>query len=99
MSVEPSRTNPTRAVDDPTAPGQTTSEPAPSFWSRVLQTGLRLARPLGAAGGALSLLWAAYTYSNQSTQQRRQELLAAFDLVDGHLGTSTTERIQKAINP
>src|SRR5580693_8141185 len=75
MSVEPSGANPTRTVDDPARPGQATSEPTPSFWSRIFQTGLRLARPLGAAGGALSLIWAAYTYSNQSTQQRRQELL------------------------
>ena len=99
MSVEPSGTNPTRTVDESVRSGQATSEPTPSFWSRIFQTGLRLARPLGAAGGALSLIWAAYTYSNQSTQQRRQELLAAFDLVDGHLGTATTERIQRAISP
>jgi hypothetical protein len=50
-------------------------------------------------GGAVSLIWAAYTYSDQSTQQRRQQLLSAFVLVDGHLGAATAEKIQKAISP
>ena len=99
MSVEPSGTNPTGNVDDPAEPGRATSEPAPGIWSRLSRIGWRLVQSLGAAGGALSVIWAAYTYSNQSTQQRRQELLTAFDLVDGHLGTATAEKIQKAISP
>jgi hypothetical protein len=99
MSVESPETNPARTANDPAAPGQTTSEPTEGIRARIFRIGLRFVQSLGAAGGALSLLWAAYTYSNQSTQQRRQELLASFDLVDGHLGTATTERIQKAISP
>jgi hypothetical protein len=99
MSVDAPGTNPTHTVDDPPEPGRATSEPAPGIWSRLFRMGWRLAQSIGATGGALSLIWAAYTYSNQSTQQRRQELLSAFDLVDGHLGTATTEKIQKAISP
>lgn len=96
MTAEASGTNSDRTADDP---GRVTSEPTPGILSRIARMGWRVAQSLGAAGGALSLIWAAYTYSNQSTQQRRQELLAAFDLVDGHLGTATTEKIQRAISP
>src|SRR5277367_2655568 len=77
MSVEAPGTNPTRIADDP-EPGRATSEPKSGVWSRLSRVGWRLAQSLGATGGVLSLIWAAYTYSNQSTQQRRQDLLSAF---------------------
>ena len=98
MSVEAPGTNPTRIADNP-EPGRAPSEPTSGVWSRLSRVVWRLAQSLGATGGVLSIIWAAYTYSNQSTQQRRQDLLGAFDLVDGHLGAATTEKIQKAINP
>ena|SRR5215472_6439046 len=96
MSVESLGTNSARGVDEP---GPAASNSTLGFWSRLSRLVWRLVQSLGAMGGALSLIWAAYTYSDQSTQQRRQQLLSAFDLVDGHLGTATAEKIQKAISP
>jgi hypothetical protein len=99
MSVETAEPKATRADDGTAAPGQGTGEPALGIWSSLSRLGWRFAKALGATGGVFSLIWAAYTYSNQYTQQRRQDLLSAFDLVDGHLGAATTEKIQRAISP
>jgi hypothetical protein len=54
---------------------------------------------LGAVASALSFLWAAYTYSNQQAEQRRQDFLAAYNLVSGDLGAVVIKDVQAAIGP
>jgi hypothetical protein len=54
---------------------------------------------IAALGSALSLLWAAYTYSNQQAEQRRQDFLQAYSLVSGDLGQSVVKSLTDAISP
>lgn len=54
---------------------------------------------LGAVASALSFFWAAYTYSDQQAQQRRQDFLAAYNLVSGDLGGVVVKDVQAAIGP
>ena len=54
---------------------------------------------LGAAASAISFLWAAYTYSDQQAEQRRQDFLQAYNLVSGDLGGIVIKDVQAAIGP
>lgn len=97
MPVETVVTNTASPSDDQKPSEPKTNGSARSRWLHVLQAGSRFATSLGALGGIASVAWAAYTYSNESTEQRRQDLLSSFNLVDGDLGNSTIAKIQTAI--
>jgi hypothetical protein len=51
------------------------------------------------AGGLFSVVWAAYTYSAQEAEQRRQDFLQAFNLVDTHVGEKFLKIVTETINP
>jgi hypothetical protein len=72
-----------------------TGRSAAGGFSRWVRHGWSIA----ALGSALSLVWAAYTYSNQQAEQRRQDFLQAYSLVSGDLGQSVVKSVTDAISP
>jgi hypothetical protein len=56
-------------------------------------------KPILGAGGVISVVGALYTYTAQQVEQRRQDFLQAFDLIDTHVGEKFITHVEHAIDP
>jgi hypothetical protein len=81
------------------APDRTTADGTERSVAGGFSHWVRRGWSIAALGSALSLLWAAYTYSNQQAEQRRQDFLQAYGLVSGDLGQSVVNSVTAAIEP
>ena len=72
-----------------------TSQPGPK-WSDVV---LKISGTIAVIVPVASIVWAAYTYYQQSFQQRRQDFLGAYNIVHGPLGKGIEDSIDDATKP
>jgi hypothetical protein len=96
-----SLSEPARRMDEPfDDPAQRSSTRSASDVLSYLAGGIwPVLKTMLGAGGLFSLLWAAYTYSAQQVEQRRQDFLQAFNVVDTHVGDKFIKLVTDTIKP
>jgi hypothetical protein len=99
MSLDQPAASMNQAFDDPIKQTSHITSSVSGELSYLVRWVWPLLKTILGAGGLCSLLWAAYTYSDQQVEQRRQDFLQAFNLVDTHVGEKFVKLVTDTIIP